>query len=97
MAPDLIRKVIGDRNLQKMPGNTLVAEDRARILNCCSNIEVAALGVVRRDVVEARRVPIVEPGWIHEATRRGRFERLGELADLKRTDVSGDRNQLMCL
>src|ERR1041385_7905809 len=93
MPADLVGEVIGDRDLQEMPGDTFVSEQRARVFDGRADVEVAALRVVGWDEVEAAVVGVVDARRIHEAARAGRLERLGELADLERADVAGDGDE----
>ena len=92
-APDLARYVIRDRYLQEVPGNALVAQDRPRILDGRADVEVAALGVIRRDVVEAAGILVVDARWIHETAGARRLECFRKLADSKGPHVVRNRDQ----
>ena len=97
MAPDLIRQMVSDGDLEEVTGDPFVSEDRPRIFDGGANVEVAALRVVRGDEVEATVVDIVKTGRIHEATGAGRLERFRKLTDEERPDVIGDGDEPLLL
>ena len=43
LPPDLVRQMVGDRELQEVSGNSFMPEDRPRIFNRGANIEVLRL------------------------------------------------------
>ena len=93
MSANLVGQMIGDRDLKEMAGDAFVAEERAGVLDCRANVKVAALRIVGRDEVEAAVVRIINAGWIHKPAGTGRLERFGKLANQKRSDVFGNRDQ----
>ena len=94
---DLVREVICNGDLEEVTRNPLVPEDGPRILDGGADVEVPALRIVGGDEVEALRVLVVEPGRIHEAARRGRLERLGQLTDRERAQPRRQRDQPVVL
>src|SRR5207302_2450099 len=93
LPPDLVLQVVGDRDLQEVSGNALVAEDRPRILDRGPDIEIAAGRTVRRYEIEPLRIAIVEPRRIHETTRRRRLEGFGKLANREWPEIGRQRHQ----
>src|SRR4029453_10041003 len=75
LSPDLVGEMVRDRNLQEMPGDPFVAEDRARVLDRGAYVEVPAFRVVRRYEEDPPRVLVVDTRWVHEATRTRWLER----------------------
>src|SRR5438477_8046370 len=57
LAANLVLQMIGDRDLQEMPGDAFVSENRARVFDRRADVEVLAVRVVSRDEVEAAVVP----------------------------------------
>src|SRR6266536_5008369 len=85
--------MIRDGDLQEMSRNAFVAEDGPRIFDGGADVEVAALRVVGRDEKESAVVGIVDARRVHEAAGTRRLERLRKLANEKRSDVIGNRDQ----
>ena len=70
-----------------MTGYTFMPEDRPRILNRSSDVEILTLRIVSGNEVEAAWIFVIDAGRVHETTRTGGLEGLGSLADIERTDV----------
>src|SRR5258707_4390566 len=87
--------MIRDRQLQEVTGDALMAEDGPRVFDRRADVYVAARWIVGRDRVEAARVGIIDPRRVHEAAGRRRLERRGKLADEKRAEIGGQRDQLV--
>src|SRR5262245_11460166 len=94
LSPDLVGEMVRDRNLQEVPGDPFVAEDRARILDRSAYVEVPALRVVRRYEEEPTRVLVVDTRRVHEATRTRWLERFRKLSDLERAEIGGKSDQI---
>src|SRR5260370_31022172 len=89
--------MIGDRELQKMSGNTFVTEDWSRLFDRGSDVKVFRLRIVSGNEIETGRILVVNSGRIHKAARAGRFERFRQLPNLNCAEVIGDCNELMFL
>src|SRR5260370_22733034 len=93
MTANLVLQMVRDRDLKKMSGNAFVSEDGTRIFDGSANVEVPAVRVVGRDEVKTAVVGIEDSWRIHETAGTGRLERLRKLANEKRPDVIGNRDQ----
>src|ERR1700741_28922 len=85
--------MIGNGELQKVAGNSFMAEDRAWVLNRRANVKVFRLRVVSRDEIKAAVIFIVNAGRIHKAAGAGRLERLGQLANFKSSQIGRQSDQ----
>src|SRR5437762_14296844 len=84
---NFIGQMIGNRQLQEVPWNAFMSEDRSRIFDRRANIKILRLRVVSRDEIETGRVFVVNARRIHKTARAGRLERFRQLPDLKRTEI----------
>src|SRR5258708_34586126 len=89
--------MICNRELEKMSGDTFVSEDWPRIFNCCANIKILRVRIIRRNEKETCRILVVNAGWIHEAPRAGRLKRFGQLSNLEWPKVIGQRDKVVLL
>src|SRR5437667_97580 len=80
-APDLVREMVGNRELQEVTRDSLVSQDRPGILDGGADIEVGAPGFIGRNEVETAGIGVVEARGVHETARAGRLERRRQLAD----------------
>src|SRR5205807_6693073 len=94
LAANLVGQMIGNRELQKMSGNSFVAQDRSRIFNRGANIEVLRLRIVSWDKIKAARVLIVNAGRIHKPAGTGRLERVRQLANLEWSQIIRQGNEM---
>src|SRR6476619_3139791 len=95
MTADLVTILVCDRDLQEVPRNPLMPEDRSGVFDRGADVKVAAVRVVRGNEVKPPVVAVVEPRRIHESPGTRRLERLGQLADEERADVAGNRDQVL--
>src|SRR5439155_15457686 len=94
---NFIGQMIGNRELQEVPGNAFMSEDRSWIFDRRANIKIPRLRVVSRDEIETGRVFVVNARGIHEPTRPRRLERFPQLPDLKRTEIIWQANETIFL
>src|SRR5262245_27531521 len=94
LSPNLVGEMVRNRDLQEMPGNSFVTEDRARVLDRCTNIEVPALRVVRGYEEKPTRVLVVDTRRVHEATGARWLERFRKLSDLERAEIGRKSDQV---
>src|SRR5439155_2172838 len=97
LATDFIIHVICDGELEKMSGDTFVSEDWPRIFNCCANIKILRVRIIRRNEKETGRILVVNARRIHEAPRTGRLKCLRQLPNLKWAKVIRQRYQIVLL
>src|SRR6185295_1981816 len=90
---NLVGKMIGDGELKEMAGDAFVTQDGARILDSGANVEVGALGIVKRDEIEAVRILVVNARWVHEPSRAGGLEGLRQLSNEESSDIGRDGDQ----
>ena len=89
LTANLVRQMIRDRELQEMPGNSFMPENRARIFDRGADVKVLRLRIVGRNEIETGRVLVVNTGRIHETAGAGRLERVRQLSNLKRAEIIG--------
>src|SRR5467141_199834 len=94
---NFIGQMIGNRELQEVPGDAFMSKDRSRIFDRGANIKILRLRVVSRDEIETGRVFVVNARGIHKTARAGRLERFQQLPDLKRTEIIWHANEIMFL
>src|ERR1043166_2264847 len=87
--------MVRDRELHEMARNAFMAEDRPWVFDRRANIKILRLQIVSRNKKETAWVLVVNTGRIHEPARAGRFERVGQLSNLKRPEIIGNRHDLM--
>src|SRR5438552_18465545 len=92
---NFIGQMIGNRELQEVPRNAFMSEDRSWIFDRGANIKIRRLWIVSRDEIETGRVLVVNARGSHEPARTGRLERSGQLPDSTRTEISGQANELL--
>ena len=80
-----------------MSGNSFVSENRPRIFDCRANVKVFRLRVIGRNKIEPGRIFIINTRWIHEAAGTRRLKRLRQLANLKCTQIIGQRHEVVLL
>src|SRR4029453_9401625 len=95
LATNLVGEMVRDRDLQEVPGDAFVTQDRTRVLDRGADVEVPALRVVCRDEEKPARILVVDTWRIHEAAGARWLEGLRELTDLERTEIRGKRNQVV--
>src|SRR5205085_3598157 len=87
LAADFVAELIRDRELHEMAGNSFMAEDRARVFDRGTDIEIFRLGVVSRNEIKAGRIFVVNAGGIHETAGTGRLEGFGQLPNLEAAQI----------
>src|SRR5712691_8174446 len=97
LTANFVAQSVRDRELQKMSRNTFMSEDRPRVLNRGTNIKVFRLWIVSRDEIKTGWVLVVNAGRIHETAGTGRLECFRQLPDLKRTEIIGQRYEIVFL
>src|SRR2546421_11386449 len=87
--------MIRNRKLKKMSGNAFMTEDWTRIFDRRANIKVFRLRIVGRNEKEAGGIFVINTGRIHETPRAGWLESVGQLSNLKRTEIIRQRNEVV--
>ena len=89
--------MVRDRELEEMPGNPFVPQNRPRIFNRGPDVKVLRIRVVGWDEIEAGRIFIINARRIHESARAGRLERFGQLPDFELAEISRQSHEMMIL
>ena len=95
LTANLIRQMVGDRELQEVSGNAFVAENRARVFDGRADVEVFALRIVSGNEIETTRIFVVNAGRIHETAGAGGLERLRQLSNFKSTQICRQCDQMI--
>src|SRR5258707_5531866 len=80
-----------------MSWNTFVSQNRSWVFNCCANIKLLRSRIVGGNEKESGWILVVNTGRIHETAGAGWLEGLGQLSNLKRTEIVGQRNKIVFL
>src|ERR1051325_6038300 len=87
--------MIRDRELHEMSRDAFMAKDRPRVFDRRANIKILRFWIVSRNKKETSWVLVVNTGRSEEPAGAGRFERVGQLSNLKRPEIIGNRHDLM--
>src|SRR6266446_9896697 len=87
--------MIRNRELQKVAGDSFMAQDRTRVLYGRANVKVFRLRVVSGNEIETAVVFIINAGRIHKAAGARRLERLGQLPDFKSSEIRRQSNEMV--
>src|SRR6266498_4285810 len=80
-----------------MPGNAFMPKDRSWIFNRRANIKILRFRIVGGNEKESGWILVVNTGRIHETAGAGWFERLGQLSNLKRSEIVRQRYKIVFL
>src|SRR5437879_6276198 len=80
-----------------MSWNTFVSENRSWIFDCRANIKILRFRIVGGNEKESGWILVVNTGRIHEPPRAGWLESLGQLSNLKWTEIARQRHKIVFL